>query len=170
MTPAPHDGSFDADAQGRPRVPRFDSFGAGQVRRLGSMSKAKLRLSCGVLLLAPVLAIWAAPVFREALLNEQPVQWLRNAVLAHFGVGVFLVAAPFIVEFLTRQQRGQLKSMGVDIDLTLLLMGVGGASVVSWGAAILFGYGETTEYLLGSAVLSFVIGTFWAWRLRYVLR
>jgi hypothetical protein len=133
------------------------------------MSKAKLRLSCGILLLAPVFAIWAAPVIREHL-NEQPVPWLRKAVLAHFGVGVFLIAAPFIVEFLTGRQRSQREPTGVDVDLVLLKMGVAGSAVVSWGAAILFGYGETTEYLLVSAVLSFAIGTFWAWRLRYVLR
>lgn len=133
------------------------------------MSKAKLRLGFGILLLAPVFAIWAAPVIRETLLNEQPVLWLRKAVLAHFGVGVFLVAAPFVVEFLTGRQRSQLEPI-VDIDLLLLLMGVSGSAVVSWGAAILFGYGETKEYLLVSVVLSFAIGTYWTWRLRYVLR
>ena len=133
------------------------------------MGKISLRLQCSLLFAAPVLAIWAAPVIRD-LVNEPPVEWLRKAMFVHLSLSVFLVVAPFLVEFLTRRQYDRIEPMAVDLDLTLLLMGLGGVAFVSWGAAILFGFGESTEYLFGCVAFSFAIGTYWGWRLRHALR
>ena len=134
------------------------------------MGKIGLRVQCSVLFASPVLAMWAAPVIQEAHVGRPAAQWLPRATLVHFLMAVFLFVAPFAVHFLLRKQHGQIEALGIDVNRLLLLMGLGGSASVSWCAAFLFGFGESTEYLLGWVALSYVIGTFWGWRLRHVLR
>ena len=134
------------------------------------MGKVGLRIQCSVLFAAPVLAMWAAPVIQEAHGGRPAAPWLPKATLVHFLVAGCLFCAPFAVHFLLRKQRTQIEARGIDVNRLLLLMGLGGSASVSWFAAILFGFGESSEYLLGWLALSFAIGTFWGWRLRYVLR
>lgn len=129
-----------------------------------------LRVQCSVLFAAPVLAMWAAPVIQEAYGGRPVAQWLPRVTLVHFLVSVFLFVAPFAVQFLLRKQRSQIETLGIDLNRLLLFMGLGGSASVSWFAAFLFGFGESTEYLMGWVALSFAIGTFWGWRLRHVLR
>jgi hypothetical protein len=134
------------------------------------MRKIGVRVQCSGLFAAPVLAMWAAPVIQEAHGDRQPPQWLPVATLAHLLMAGFLFVAPFAVQFLLRGQHSQIEGSGIDLNRLLLLMGLGGSATVSWVAAILVGFGETTEFLMGWTALSFAVGVFWGWRLRHVLR
>jgi hypothetical protein len=117
-----------------------------------------------------VAAVEAAPFVVEVRRqNPQEAGWGAAVNLLLPVLALFLVVAPFIVEFLLGRSRQPLPS-GMDVSQLLLLTGVGGSSAVSFVGLlrVFFGHGTTTE-VYGWAAVSVAGMVFYAWRFRRAL-
>jgi hypothetical protein len=130
------------------------------------MSKGVIWLQWILLMTVPMAAVVAAPFVEARRPKADSLSVVEVLLLA---LALFLLVAPFIVEFLLRMSRQPLPQ-GADLPRLLLLIGVGGSSTVSFMGLLTVSLGGAfSPPVYGWIAISVVSMLFYSWRYRRAL-
>lgn len=124
---------------------------------------------CAVLFSTPFVVCGAAVFAGQGRAAPWPESWLRMGRYSLAGLGLYMFAAAFLLEWAFKRSADMLRARGHDPEFLILRSAVACAVVPSVAALFVYFVGASVETVFVWSAISVLAAGFWFLRYRHVL-